>query len=302
MDAPILLAAAAALTCLLPAAAEPVTRARYVMGTVLEIEAHGPASAVGEALDEVQRLDALLSTWNPASDVSRINRSAGGAPLPCPPPLAGLVLHSLHWRHATGGAFSPSLHPLITTYGMESSRRTPSPDELSLALAASSTTLIESGDGWIRLRQAGAGLNFGAIGKGWALDRAGAILRFRGITSARLNFGGQILAIGALPGATGWPVVTAGSGETIMLRDASASTSSPRAGGDPDAPGHILEPATGVLIERDAQVTVIAPTATAADALSTACLVLGPDRSARLLPTLPGTRAIWSPIRPRPAD
>ncbi len=303
MDAPLLLAAAAALIAAFPAHAAETgfTRARYVMGTVLEIEVpDGPTdaarAAVTEALDEVDRLDRLLSTWKPDSAVSRLNR---GEPVDCPPALVELVRLSLHWCSVTGGAFIPTAHPLIRAYGIEPGERT-APDQRmrEAAVKLSSTALVElTAAGWVRLTTPGAGLNFGAIGKGYALDRAGAILRFRGVPAARLNFGGQILALGAPPGTTGWEVVIADPRDPtrpagrLVVRDASVSTSAS------PAPGHIVDPRTGDLVVADHQVTVVAPNATAADALSTACLVLCPDAAELMLRRVPQARMIWTSPR-----
>ena len=114
------------------------------------------------------------------------------------------------------------------------------------------------------------GLDFGGIGKGWALDRAADVLRRRGVTRAFINFGGQILALGAPRGLDAWSVRLPGVKEPIMVRDASVSTS-----GDSQRPGHISSPFDGGPLRRKFSATAVLASAAEADAWSTALYVLG---------------------------
>jgi thiamine biosynthesis lipoprotein len=154
----------------------------------------------------------------------------------------------------------------------------------------------------IAFRVDGMALDPGAIGKGYALDAAARVLRARGVTVALLDFGGQVLALGAPPGAEAWEVDIAHplrreqAALTLRLRDASASTSgnSERhvvVGGR--TLGHIVDPRTGMPTSRNGSVTVIAPTATEADAVSTAMFVMGPKEGSRCMSAMPGLSAVW---------
>jgi thiamine biosynthesis lipoprotein len=121
-------------------------------------------------------------------------------------------------------------------------------------------------------------LDFGGIGKGWALERAGRLMAAHGTTRAFMNFGGQILAIGRPEDGEDWSVVVPGLAEPLRVRDASVSTS-----GDEERPGHIVSPFDGRPVRRMINATAVLPSATEADAWSTALYVLG-----RTPPDYPG--------------
>ena len=133
----------------------------------------------------------------------------------------------------------------------------------------------------------GARLNFGAIAKGYALDAAARILRDAGVRSALLNFGGQVLVVGEPPKGESWPVRIGETGPTLRLRSGSVSTS-----GLSERPAHILNPKSGRAVKGQSGVTVIAPTATEADAWSTALFVSGLDA---FRPAFPGCAISYDP-------
>ncbi len=220
--------------------AAPRARSRYLMGTLLEVTAEDGADAV---FAETARLDALLSTFKPDSEVSRLNRAAGSGPIAVSSDLWNVLQASSEVWSASGGAFDPSY---------ASSPRARGFGRVALDAARHTAALPP-----------GARLDFGGIGKGYALDAAAAVLRARGQRRALLNFGGQLLALGA------WDV-RAGS-ETVHLQDESVSGS-----GESERPGHIVDPATGRPVRGRASVFVILPSATLADAWSTALYVRGP--------------------------
>ncbi|MBI4375988.1 MAG: FAD:protein FMN transferase [Elusimicrobia bacterium] len=256
---PPLLIASRLLAALASAAASPdIIRAQYVMGTVCEISAYGPAapSAAAQALAEIARWDSVLSLYQEQSEASRLNRLAGDGPFAASQPLWEAVSESLRMARSTGGAFDPTVLPLM--------RRQAGAE----ALVGHEKVRLEPGRR-IRFTKPGMGLDFGGIGKGLALDRAAALLRNKGVTAAMINFGGQIYALGAPPGAGGWQARISGLDETIWLKDASISTS-----GQSEKPGHIVSPFTGRPVA-GRQVSVILPSAAEADAWSTALFVLG---------------------------
>ena len=244
----ILLFAAFALPA--RAQAESLTRARWLMGTLLEVTTFDLDSntAADPVFDEVDRLERILSTFIEDSELSRLNDAADGAPRPVSTDLWNVLTQSLEVARASGGAFDP-------TYG--STPKSRGFDRLRLNAKDRTVALAE-----------GAVLNFGAIAKGYALDSAARLIREAGVESALLNFGGQILVIGESP-VGDWPVIGA-SGLTLHVRDRSVSTS-----GLSQRPGHIRDPRSGAAIKGAGTVTVIARTAAAADAWSTAFFVSG---------------------------
>lgn len=267
-----------------------VRRARYLMGSLCEITAFGPdatgtAASVEAALDRIEALDRLLSDYRDDSPLSELNRDGGGAAVP--PELERFLRVALGWARETGGVFDPTVGALVDAWDLRGAGRVPLPFELDAARAATgfASVRIDPG-GRVRFERPGLRLDPGGIGKGYALDRAAEVLRQSGVQAALLDFGGQLLALGAPPGAAAWEVAVADPSDrdrpalVLRLRDASAATSGQAERGRRVGPiwvGHVLDPRDGRPVPRQGSVTVVAPDATAADALSTALLVLGPE-------------------------
>jgi len=268
--------------------APTLVRARYLMGTVFRFEApvEGDGAGVGEslesALDEVQRLETLLSNWRDDSELSLLNARSGQGAVPVSPELFEVVESALRWARLTEGTFDPTVEPLTRRFRERTLPR-------SSGAIGSPIRGISSVVGWRRVSMdpvrrtialpEGGGLDLGGIGKGYALDRAGRVLAVRGIHAALLDAGGQILAMGTPPGEFGWRVDVADPEDRnrpayeFLLRDASAATS-----GNTVRPGEIINPATGAPLAETLTATAIAPDGTSADALSTALFVMGPER------------------------
>jgi thiamine biosynthesis lipoprotein ApbE len=265
--------------------------------------------ALERALDEVQRLDGILSNWKEDSELTRLNRAAAAGPVPCSSDLFEALRAAVRATAATGGAFDSTVEPWVAALGL---RNADSPDALPISVPApavsaagqSRTAALSAGAdaplparrGGVRLdaasrsarfSAAGVGVDLGGIGKGFALDRAAGVLRQAGVAAALLNFGGQVLAVGAPPGEEGWVVEVADPRDRmrpaleLRLRDASVSTSANSERGvwrDGKWIGHVLDPGTGRPAPYPGSATAVAPDATRADAYSTALLVMGPER------------------------
>jgi thiamine biosynthesis lipoprotein len=217
-------------------------RVRWTMGTLCEIDAPGaPDAAVSAAFAEIERWDRILSLYKKESEASALNRAAGTGPVKVSADLYAAVAESLRMARETGGAFDPT----IAREGWTTVRL--DPKALTVELPA------------------GKSLDFGGIGKGWALDKAAAVLRGAGVARAMFNFGGQVLAVGG-----GWPVKVPGRAEPLVLEDASVSVS-----GDSEHPGHIKNPFDGQAVRRPGSAAAVLPSASEADAWSTALFVLG---------------------------
>ncbi|MEE9229451.1 MAG: FAD:protein FMN transferase [Acidobacteriota bacterium] len=272
-----------------------VARARYVMGSPLDVRtfAHesGQAAAVRAleaALDEVERLDAVLSNWKQDSELSRLNRAATSAPVHCSTDLFDVIEASLRARTATGGAFDPGLEPWTRALGLRDTGLETEAQGIgpSLRVPGPGGTVQLDRDGrTVSFSGAGTGLDLGGIGKGYALDAAGRVLRESGVRNALLNFGGQVLALGAPPGEDGWMVEVADPGERfrpvlrLRVRDASVATSANTERGvwrDGEWMGHVLDPHSGRSASFQGSATSVAADATRADAYATALLVMGP--------------------------
>ncbi len=268
------------------------TRARWVMGTILEIKlftSPDQASLLAQRVFAMASdLEAVVSTWRDDSELARIHQRAP-APEEVSAELAGVLERALEMRVLTRGHFSPLTGSLVRAFDLHGPGRWPHRMELQRALSASRLTNLR----WtfplrqIELRN-GARLDFDGITKGCVLDEAGALLRAAGIREAFLNFGGQILAIGPRPECPPWLVHVAspreGDEDELLLelpvRDLSVSTTSNVQRSrmvDGRRQGHIVNPVTGLLVASSGSVTVAASGAAAADALSTAFFVAGPE-------------------------
>jgi thiamine biosynthesis lipoprotein ApbE len=150
--------------------------------------------AARAALDEVDAIEASLSVFREASEVSRLNRQAAIAPVPVSPGLFTLLSLCRELHAATGGAFDPASTALSRCWGFLDRRpRRPADEEIAAARARSGmdkVVLDELGRA-VRFAVPGVEIGFGAVGKGWALDRVAASLRVRGVSRALLTAGGS---------------------------------------------------------------------------------------------------------------
>ena len=231
---------------------EAAPRVRWLMGTLCEIRAaDAPPSAVTAAFDEIGRWERVLSAHDPDSELSALNRLAGAGPARVSGELFVATASALRFARLSRGLFDPTVRPDLP------------------AANGWREVLLDARSRTIELRH-GLALDFGGFGKGWALDRAAFLLKEAGVRNALLNFGGQILALGAAEGLEGWPVIIPGAPGPVLLRDESVAVS-----GDSERPGHILSPLDGRPVRRLGSAAAVCPTATEADAWSTPLYVLG---------------------------
>ncbi|HET7604254.1 MAG TPA: FAD:protein FMN transferase [Gemmatimonadales bacterium] len=268
-----------------------VSRAVVVMGTQLKIDviaASRPAAleATEASYQAVLRADALLSTWH-ASSLDSLNQATVGDTTAISTELLSLLHEVLPWRDSTGGAFEPVSGALADAWDLRGAGRVPSTDQLRRALASTGAEAMEIRDKVAVRQRGGAWLDSGAFGKGAALRMAARALQHEGIQAALLDFGGQVLAVGAPDHAGGWTVAVADprdrqrSALELLLRDVSASTSAQSerfVTVDGHRYGHILDPHTGRPVSAWGSVTVIAADPMLADILSTALFVMGPEQ------------------------
>jgi thiamine biosynthesis lipoprotein len=244
------------------------------------------------ALDLVDEIEATISIYREESELSRLNAGAAAGWQPVSDELHGLLALARDLHDRTGGGFDIAAGALVRAWGfLRRQGRTPTDDELASALAASGMRHVEPDAAGRRMRftRPGVEINPGAIGKGWAVDRASDALAAAGVPSMLVH-GGQssVRARGihgpALPGRRGWPVglrhplFPGRRLATITLDDRALGTSGSATQFFVDRGrrlGHILDPRTGRPAEGVLSATVIAPTAAVADALSTAAYVLG---------------------------
>ncbi len=271
----------------------------------------GPSSQItpaSDALDLVHQLEAQMSVYRDDSELSQLNQRAAESEVEVEPRLFELLLEAKRLADATTGCFDPTSGPLVSLWRKcRDQNRIPTPEELSEALGHCGIDKITF-DGerkTVRYQNRHIELNLGGIGKGYALDRAGAHLKESEIESWLIHGGhSSLLASGSHHGQEGWPVGIRNPlfpkerFATILIRDCGFSTSGSgvqyfRHGGK--RYGHILDPRDGWPVDNLLSVTVLAPTAAEADALSTAFFVLGVEKTKEYCDNNPHVRALLIP-------
>jgi thiamine biosynthesis lipoprotein len=296
------------LALAVPAHAAETQRARWFMGTactaVVEsadtTAAAAAAVAIGAAFDEIARLERVMSSWRDDSELSRMNREAAGPNgATCSRDLADAVALALESASETNGAFDPSIEPLNAAWDLRGRGRVPSRPqcERALALVGWNGVHVDRAAGTVRFERSGMGLDLGGIGKGIALDRARDVLRAHGVARGVINFGGEILAFGGTHAIdVADPADRLRAAVTLTASDAAVSTSAQSERGVDVRGvhyGHVLDPRTGRPVPTRASVTVVARSASEADARSTALLVMGRSEAERFASAHPNVGGVW---------
>ncbi|MCS6946250.1 MAG: FAD:protein FMN transferase [Steroidobacteraceae bacterium] len=294
------------LCAVVPAHGEWLLREAAIMGTRCAVEFWIDDIARGEALAaaafaEMRRVDALMSTNKPDSEVSRLNARGSRQPVRLSAELYGLIEESVEFSRLSGGAFDITYASVGYLYDYRARRR---PDTALVDRALRAVDYrqlqLQPARRSVRFLRPGMRIDLGGIAKGYAVDRAMALLRAAGIERAMVNAGGDSLIAGDRFGRP-WIVGIRDpndAGKVVLrlpLTDTAISTS-----GDYERffeeggirYHHIIDPRTGDSARRLRSATVLAPTATRSDALSTTVFVLGADAGLELIERLPGVDAV----------
>jgi thiamine biosynthesis lipoprotein len=201
------------------ASMQTVTLARNAMATRFEVVLQGEDAtrlrAAGEqALNEIERLEGQLSLYRPSSEIARVNAWAAERPVKLSPPVFQLLRQARQLSRETNGAFDITIAPLARCWGfMGEGGRKPTAAEIEEARAkvGMDHLLLDESDCTARFTVAGAMLDLGAIGKGYAIDRAVEVLREAGVTSALLHGGtSTVYGLGSPAEAGNWKVAIDG--------------------------------------------------------------------------------------------
>ena len=270
----------------------------FTMGSTWSVRVVGPRQLDAMALrtgieSELGELDRELSGYRDAAELSQFNRTPVGEWRALPAHLRAVITFGRQLHDDSGGAFDVTIKPLVNLWGFgaaEPRLELPSEREIALARSRLGNDRVEmSADGEHMRRLADVTLDVDAIAPGYAADVIAAWLTARGLPDHLVDIGGELRADGHKPDGGAWrvgverPVMARGDVEqTIAITNVGVSTS-----GDYrdyfEVAGrrysHIIDPATGRPVEHDlTSVTVIAPSALAADGYATTLMVLGPER------------------------
>jgi thiamine biosynthesis lipoprotein len=286
-----------------------VTVACHAMATRFEIVLPGEnlaalRAAGEEALGQVEQLEAQLSLFRAGSEIARLNARAAKEPVRVTPALFALLHHAQKLCEESRGAFDITVAPLVRCWGfMGGDGRFPRPGEVAEARAKVGMALVQlnPADFTVQFAREGVMLDLGAIGKGYAVERAAEVLREAGVTSALVHGGtSTVQALGAPPGEEFWKIAIETPSPvpdapptllaTMPLKEEAMSVSgvwgnSFQVRGR--TYGHIIDPRTGEPARGTVLAAVVLPSATETDALSTALLTVGAaghDAIARLRP------------------
>lgn len=248
------------------------------------------------ALDEIDALESMLTVYRRDSEVDRVNQRAAAEPIKLSDPLNQLIELSLELFELTGGAFDITAGPLADLWSQaRRSGAMPSEEAVRAALAdvGSDHIRFDPRKQELRFLRPGVAINFGGIGKGFAIEEASNLLRMQGIENFLFHGGrSSVLACGKRASKRGedpWrvglvhPLRPTERLAEIQLADRALSTSGSQSQSfhyHGRRYGHILDPRTGSPVEKGVlSATVLHPNAAWADALSTACFVMGTEQA-----------------------
>ena len=258
----------------------------FGMDTYMTITAYGEDA--GEAVEEAQaRILELEKEWSVTDESSRIYQAnhSGGSPVTLSDDTRDVVSFALEMAEKTGGALEPTIYPVLEAWGFTTDEnRIPAPDEIQTLLEHVGYEQVSLSGNELTLPE-GVELDLGAVGKGYAGDAAAEVIKEQGVTSALLDLGGNIQAVGKRPDGTDWRIGIRnpfGDGQMGMLlaSDCAVVTSGSYeryfVGEDGKEYTHIIDPETGYPVDNGlVSVSIIAEEGKVADALSTSMFVKG---------------------------
>ena len=271
------------------------------MGTRWSVRLYARAGADLHALhagiqQQLDRVVAQMSTWESGSDISRFGRAAAGSWHPLPEQFAAVLDCAIEVAAASGGAFDPTLGPLVDLWGFGSSgspQRVPDDEQIQRAHAHVDWRCVQRrAEGRQLLQPGGLQLDLSAIAKGYGTDQVVAYLRACGISAALVEVGGEICGYGRKPDGQPWRVLVEAAadevnGEDVLpprvlhLDEAAVATSGDRwhrFEQDGRRYAHTLDPRSGrPVADAAASVSVVARDAMHADAWATALTVMGAE-------------------------
>src|SRR5881409_94595 len=277
-------------------------RAQFLMGTPVELTAVAPGDVIAQAsltasFQEIRRLENLLSTWIETSELYRVNQAAGLKPVGVSAETFDLLRRALEVAEYTEGGFNIAIGPAVRLWNIPEAPRIPSAMELDIAAQYVDYRRIhlDAARRTVFLEKSGMRIDIGGIGKGFAAEKAAAVMRENGATGGLVAVAGDFRVFGRRADGTAWPlgiqhprepgkvlamldvtdeaVSTSGDYERYFLKDGVRYH-------------HILDPQTLQPARLCQSVTIIAPDATTADALATGVFVMGPARGMALVERL----------------
>lgn len=277
--------------------ASDASRTEFVLGTVCSLRLDKPNdAAMDAAFARLRALEDTLSVNKDGSQIDAVNAAAGKSPVKVGPEALAIIKKGLRYAELSGGEFDPSVGPLVKLWGIGSDHaRLPAQSEIDAAkaLIGYKDIVVDEAASTVFLRRPGMALDLGSATKGYAADEVAKILKAKGVKSAIIDLGGNILVIGEKGGSKPWRVglqdPDAERGNYIgvaSLDDCTMVTSGVYErffieGGK--RYHHILDPKTGYPAQNGlTSVTVISKLSFDADGVTTMLFVLGREKGMAL--------------------
>lgn len=276
---------------------------RFDITVVAENETQGN-EYIQLAIEEIQRIEKLISSWDPKSNTSKINTNAGIKPVKTSPELIGLIERCTKISQITDGAFDITYASMDKIWKFDGSvTEMPSPEKVkaSVSKVGYQNIVIDKLNQTVFLKKAGMKIGFGAVGKGYAADIAKKLLMNKGVKAGIINASGDMNTWGIQPNGDFWEVaitnpkdktkafgmlpihnnavVTSGNYEKFILINGKRYT-------------HIIDPRTGYPAHGLSSVTIFAPKAELADALATSVFVMGKEIGLNRINQIPNVECI----------
>lgn len=290
----------------LPELTEPISSSNILLNTLVSIKLYdrGSQELIQECFDLIRDYEAKLSRTIATSEISQLN-AAGGQPVTISPETADLLSLALHYSELSGGAFDLTIAPVSSLWDFTSTEPSrPTEEAILNALPHVDYRGVLIDGSQVTLSDPKAAIDLGAIAKGYIADRVKDYLLSKGVESAIINLGGNVLCVGSKPDGSGFSVGIQkpfeGYSETISileLHDMSVVSSGiyERCFREDDVLyHHILDPSTGYPYDNNLlSVTILSQNSADGDALSTVTFALGLEKGMELIDSLPDTWAVF---------
>ena len=238
------------------------------------------------AIGEISRIEALISSWKTTSETSNINKNAGASPVKVSEELFSLIQRTLQISNLTDGAFDISYASMDKLWKYDGSMtQMPSKEAIkkSVAKVGYKDIVVDPQNSTVFLKNKGMKIGFGAIGKGYAADKAKKLLISNGVSGGIINASGDINSWGSKPSGSSWQVAITNplnknkAFAMLPIKDAVVTSGNYEkyVTFNSRRYSHIIDPRTGYPSQGIISVTVFAPKAELADALATSVFVMG---------------------------
>jgi thiamine biosynthesis lipoprotein len=277
---------------------------RFEFTVIAKTKAEGE-NAIDKAVDEVKRIENLLSTFKTDSETNLVNEFAGKKPLKVSDEFLNLVQRALKIGKLTDGAFDISYGSIDKSLWNFDVNMTQLPDKLtalkSVSLINYENVIVNESESTVMLKNKGMRIGFGGIGKGYAADKAKQVLQHIGIKNGIVNAAGDLITWGTQPNGKPWTIGIADPNQTsqpfsaLNISNMAIATSGNYekfAVIDGKRYSHTIDPKTGLPVSGIKSVSIICPSAELADALATPVMVMGVNVGLNLINQLQNVACI----------